>query len=78
MKKRIALDIPANVHEKLKLIALKDKRTISNTLRIMVEEMIETLIENAGKKQNLTDGLMRNINNTVVDEEALNVDGGLF
>ena len=51
--KRIILEIPISTHEKIKNFAIKDKRTMTTVLRIMIDEMIDKLIDDKEKQHNL-------------------------
>ena len=51
--KRIILEIPTSTHERIKNFAIKDKRTMTTVLRIMIDEMIDKLIDDKEKQHNL-------------------------
>ena len=51
--KRIILEIPTSTHERIKNFAIKDKRTMTTVLRIMIEEMIDKLIDDKEEQHDL-------------------------
>lgn len=68
--KRIILEIPKSLHERIKNFAIKDKRTMATVLRIMVEEMIDKLIDDKEKQHNLINTkLLNNTNNNKYNDE---------
>ena len=73
--KRIILEISEELHKKIKDYATLDQRTISTTLRILIEEMMDTVIKNKVEREIAND--LNKFKGKVTAEGLMN-KGGLM